>query len=164
VYAKQEEERRTYELHRLDLQGQSDEALTSDGNWNDSPTWSPTGKEIAFISRRGDLGDLYVIEADGSNVRRLTETPEQEQNPVWSPDGSRIAYLSGAAAGGGVVLAGADGSEPKLIASGRHTYAWSPDGSRIALADESGQRIFVYELSTGEETELGPGSGVSWSR
>jgi TolB protein len=56
------------------------------------PTWSPSGRKIAFIP--GDLGryELFTMNADGSNARPLTHDGNAKWSPSWSPDGSKIAF------------------------------------------------------------------------
>ena len=71
------------------------------GNVDDrSPSWSPDGKQIAFLSKRGHPDpdrtsneDVWVVDArEGAEPRPLTRTAEGEGGrPAWSPDGSRIA-------------------------------------------------------------------------
>jgi dipeptidyl aminopeptidase/acylaminoacyl peptidase len=73
------------------------------GNTDDgSPSWSPDGKQIAFLSKRGHADpdrtsneDLWVVEARaGAEPRQLTRTTDGEAGrPAWSPDGSRVAVL-----------------------------------------------------------------------
>src|SRR5688572_3421954 len=73
------------------------------GNVSDqSPSWSPDGKQIAFLSKRGHADpdrtsneDLWVVEARaGAEPRQLTRTADGEAGrPAWSPDGSRVAVL-----------------------------------------------------------------------
>ena len=46
---------------------------------DNSPTWSPDGKQIAFIRSApapgfGYADDVYVMNADGSNQRRITQS------------------------------------------------------------------------------------------
>lgn len=68
-----------------------------------SPSWSPDGKLIAFLSKRGQANpdrtgndDLWVVSATGGEPRQLTKTEFGEAGrPAWSPDGSRIAVLLG---------------------------------------------------------------------
>ncbi len=89
-------------LALFDLASKSLTLLTS-GNFDDSdPAWSPDGKAIAFLSKRGhaepdrtENEDLFSIEArSGAVPRQLTTTKEGEVGrPDWSPDGTRIAVL-----------------------------------------------------------------------
>jgi len=57
-----------------------------------SPTWSPTGQQIAFISDRTGSPQLWVMDADGSNVQRLVTEGGHCDSPNWSPDGRFIVY------------------------------------------------------------------------
>lgn len=73
------------------------------GDFEDaSPTWSPDGKRIAFVSARHrdwdiDLGasDIYLVGATGGRPKRLTKTDGRCNLPSWSPDGAAVAYLYG---------------------------------------------------------------------
>lgn len=70
--------------------------LTS-GEGNDvAPVWSPDGKWIAFVSKRGadSANQLYVIAPDGGEARRLTGVPTGVSAPKWFPDSQRIAFIS----------------------------------------------------------------------
>ena len=88
----------------FDLATKTAKVITK-GNTDDaSPSWSPDGKQIAFLSKRGHADpdrtsneDLWIVEArEGAEPRQLTKTPDGEGGrPAWSPDGSRIAVLMG---------------------------------------------------------------------
>jgi len=64
------------------------------------PTWSPDGKQIAFISpclAKKEIYEgagMYVINADGSGLTPLPASPEGDFDPAWSPDGNRLAFTS----------------------------------------------------------------------
>lgn len=59
-----------------------------------APALSPDGSQVAFMSRREENWDIYVVNIDGSGLRRLTVDPAQDGLPVWSPDGNAIAFVS----------------------------------------------------------------------
>ena len=57
----------------------------TDNNWLDnSPSWSPDGKHIAFASTELANWDIYVMAADGGNPQNLTNNPfAHDRQPVW---------------------------------------------------------------------------------
>jgi dipeptidyl aminopeptidase/acylaminoacyl peptidase len=87
-------------LQLLDLTSRKIEPLTTGTHDDLLPAWSPDGKEIAFVTKRGDdpdrtgNWDVYIIGAlPGARERQLTTSPEADPNPDWesapagSPDG-----------------------------------------------------------------------------
>jgi Tol biopolymer transport system component len=63
-------------------------------------TFSPDGKRIAFIRRKGDTTALVIADADGNSERELTSLGgvnsfsvlrDINNSPAWSPDGKTIA-------------------------------------------------------------------------
>jgi tricorn protease-like protein len=66
--------------------------ITSGPNEDDSPAWSPDGRQITFVSVHSDVSDIFVMNVDGSNVRQVTRELGQNIHPMWSPDGSRILF------------------------------------------------------------------------
>lgn len=50
---------------------------------DESPAWSPNGKQIVFESHRDSNVDIYIINADGSGLRRLTFHENADSSPSW---------------------------------------------------------------------------------
>ncbi len=47
--------------------------LTFNSAIDTAPSWSPTGREIAFTSdRRAGTPQIYIMDAEGSNVRKVS--------------------------------------------------------------------------------------------
>ena len=66
--------------------------LTRAKKSSSSPSWSPDGSWIAFVSDRSDKRQLYVISPKGGEARVLTNVEEGVGAFEWSPDGRRIAF------------------------------------------------------------------------
>lgn len=118
-------------LQLLDLTSRKLEALTTGKHDDVLPAWSPDGKEIAFVTKRGDdpdrgnNWDIYVITGrSGAKERQLTTSPEADSEPdwnsapAWSPDGKWIAYIHG--------------GDPKKIEYVVHTLAIIPSAGGAA--------------------------------
>ncbi len=84
------------DLWLLPVAGGVGRPLTSDKASDSSPAWSPDGRSIAFLSKRGDdkEAQVYVIAVDGGEARRVTNVPTGASAPKWFPDGRRIAFAT----------------------------------------------------------------------
>lgn len=60
-----------------------------------SPVWSPDGKRLAFVSKRGDgEPQLYILPVEGGEAEPVTKLPVGVQSPKWFPDGKRLGFLA----------------------------------------------------------------------
>jgi serine/threonine protein kinase/Tol biopolymer transport system component len=126
--------------------GANETQLTTDGQENLEPAWSPDGQYLAYYSRlkRG----IWVIPAAGGTARQVADFGSY---PSWSPDGAQIAFQStpiNDLAGGSRSALGAStiwlvavaGGEPKQLTqigvpSGGHgAPIWSPDGRWVVFS------------------------------
>ncbi len=66
------------------------------GDKDSGPAWSPDGKQLAFVSTRGDKAQVYLLPtaAPGGEARALSNMKNGAHSPAWSPDGARIAFLA----------------------------------------------------------------------
>jgi Tol biopolymer transport system component len=123
-----------------------------------SPTWSPDGRQLAFIDPSGSLS---VMNRDGTSRRVVYSGEVAAGGPSWSPDGTRLAFLIGDS----LTVMNLDGTQLRTLQRGFVGIPqWSHDGSQIA-ADLALQRVpnfAVVDTATGVERSF-KGGDSSWS-
>ena len=73
-----------HDIKVLDLATNEVRQLTYGLGSNESPSYSPNGRHVAFMSTRGSgLKQIYTIGRDGKGLRRVTSTGNNEM-PSWS--------------------------------------------------------------------------------
>ena len=132
--------------------------LTKDRYIDVGPTWSPDGRQIAFVSDRTGAPQLYVMNADGGGVRRLTFDGAYNTSPSWSPDGEWIAFETRINSQFDIwKIRPAGGSSIPVISHPRSDEhpSWSPDGRLIAFSSARYGRPDIYVASgAGEARDL----------
>lgn len=165
-------------LYLFDLASGKVEQLTYGAHDEQLPAWSPDGKHIAYVSKRGADPDrhlnfdIYVVEAQaGASERQLTSFPGSdldpywETRPAWSPDSSRIAYLQSGEDQwiyyapwqlAVVDVATGQATIPAPIDRCFTKPRWSPDGRSVyALVEQSlVTHLSRIDLADGKVTEL----------
>lgn len=130
------------DLWRVDLnQAAAQPQRLSDDVFMDlSPSWSPDGSRIAYVTDRDGKADIWVMNMNTGVSERVTDAPTPANMPVWSPDGTRLAYFTDV--GNSIFISGAlqvldlqTGISEALTDAifGPSAPAWSPDGSTIAF-------------------------------
>ncbi len=59
-----------------------------------NPSWSPSGKEIAFSALVGGVSDIYIYNLEDNTLKKMTDDAFGDLHPVWSPDGTKIALVT----------------------------------------------------------------------
>jgi dipeptidyl aminopeptidase/acylaminoacyl peptidase len=167
--------RHTY-VYLFDIATKSFDRLTKSKADEASPSWSPDGTRIAFMSNRNEDPDrepssqLFVVEAKAASTEKAL-TPLTSRGgrgkPEWSPDGRSIAFLEGDDKKYGaygmehLTIAAADGStSPQRVAAsealdrGVSQPRWGEDGKNIFA-------IVTDDMSAyGARIPVGAGSAV----
>jgi Tol biopolymer transport system component len=81
------------EIFTLDVDGQNLQRLTDNSYFDLYPAWSPDGTRIAFLSKRNDDLDIYMMNADGSNQRLFYDSGLNDADIDWA--GDTIVFTSG---------------------------------------------------------------------
>ncbi|MBN2693268.1 PD40 domain-containing protein [bacterium] len=68
--------------------------LTNDQAIDTSPSWSPDGSKLAFVSSRNFDPHIFIMNKDGSDIKRVTFQGNYNQTPKWSPKGDRVLFTA----------------------------------------------------------------------
>lgn len=115
--------------------------------FEESPRWSPDGKQLLWVSTRNGNQELYKSGPQGEGIVRLTNHPDADNQPWWSPDGKEIVFVSYREGGARLYKMKSDGSSAKRLIPPRSGQGapgsglgsegwpvWSPKGDRIAFS------------------------------
>lgn len=134
--------------------------LIASSHRDDSPSISPDGTRIAFVSKRTGNEEIWLCDRRGKNLMQLTSfNGPGVGTPRWSPDGRWIAFDSLAAGNPNIYMIGVRGGTPRQITTGPHANfmpSWSPDGKWIYFkADRSGSdQIWKIPATGGMAVQL----------
>jgi Tol biopolymer transport system component len=138
-------------------------ALTRGTSKLDSPSISPDGRWIAYVTE----GHIYKMPMEGGSPVQLTFSNAAEFSPAWSPDGRRIAFGSNRGGTYKVWVMDSDGANRQQFANahlGEETdgqVAWSP--GRCILYQKPGNRnLNILDPETGEERPLVQNESAGW--
>ena len=132
--------------------------ITSDGNLNISPVWSPDGRRFAFNSKANGNWDIYTMATDGSDIRQVTVAPENDLSPAWSPDGSRIAFESNRDGNVEIYIVDVNAATPpqnitNFWSANDHGPSWSPDGQQLVFyANRENYNWDIFSISLDDQT------------
>ena len=158
------------DIYVSDASGQGAHRITAFRGPDVSPVWNPkTNAQIAWVSGRTHLPQIYIMDSDGSNVSRMTDGG-YATSPSWSPNGQFLIFAWNRSYG-----PGAPGGEDIYImdiASKRWTQlthdsgandfpSWAPDGRHIVFQrEQNGHTEIWMMLADGtDQQQLTHGSG-----
>jgi TolB protein len=162
------------ELFVIDVNGNRPKRLTYFSGASTSPVWNPkTGQNVAFVSDRGGIPQLYLMNADGTNVQKL-DLPDMGYviDPAWAPNGQLLAF-SWRRPNGNYDIYVMEAATRRILEltrnQGRNERPWwAPDGRHIVFeSTRSGSRQIWVMLADGSQprqlTQSGANESPNWS-
>jgi len=137
------------EIYLVRADGSIVRRITNSRGIDVSPTFSPDGSRMAFVSARNGLPQIFIQDMQSGAVKRLTFSGRYNTQPSWSPSGDKIAYTTWEKSGEiNIFVINADGSGLKRLTSGareNESPSWSPDGGMIVFTSnrQGGKRLYI---------------------
>jgi Tol biopolymer transport system component len=141
---------------------QSPERFLASSGQNHSPSYSPDGTAIAFVSDRSGNPEIWFAAADGSDLRQMTHFGGPWLGTIrWSPDSRSIVFDARPEGHASVFTMPATGGVPKQLERENvevRRPSWSRDGQAIYFDSTRGGRpqIWKRSLVNGETVPVTP--------
>jgi Tol biopolymer transport system component len=124
------------DIYRYDRATKKNVRLTSDPEYDGSPSPSKDGKQIFFIREKENVGHFWVMDVDGSHQRQLTDGPRYDVVASFSKNGKTILLdrLDINSGFSHVWVMDADGSHQRQLTDGPWLDGpplFAPDGSKV---------------------------------
>jgi dipeptidyl aminopeptidase/acylaminoacyl peptidase len=135
-----------------------------------SPSFSPDGKWVSFISNMSGAPQVWVVPTEGGYPRMVTSGDDPVVEAEWSPagDGIAIAIAPGGGLNTQVYIIKPDGTGMRLLTKGGEDNngldAWTEDGKQIAIDssrdDPASRDSFMVDVATGNVRLVARNPGV----
>jgi dipeptidyl aminopeptidase/acylaminoacyl peptidase len=102
-----------------------------------APRWSPDGKQLAFLSDRGDEQQIYLMRGDVGEGIALTKGKRGIKSFEWSPDAKQIAFLA-----------------PDAKTDAEEKKEKDKDDAHVADKEAKRVRLWLVDVATGETRAL----------
>ncbi len=147
--------------------------LGKGGFENTSPSYSPDGMRLAFVSPRPLTPQIYAMNADGTKVKLLTPFAKGKRSyrtsPDWSPSGDAVAYEQQNGDFQVWMIALKSGKMTRLTSVAENEDpSWAPDGRHMAITSTRGgtREIWVLDTKTARFRQVTRAAGArlsAWS-
>ncbi len=139
-----------YALVVADSDGYNPRAVVNSNEPLLSPSWSPDGRKLAYVSFEGGNSGIWIQDIATGSRDKLTSFRGINGAPAFSPDGNRMAMTL--SKGGNPDIYVMDLGSKHLTQVTNHfgidtEPSWSPDGASLYFTSDRGGRPQIYQVA-----------------
>ena len=142
-----EYQRYRYKLMVADWDGYGAQQVYASWNPLLSPSWSPDGKKLAFVSFSTKGAVIQILDLPSGKAEVIASFKGVNSAPAWSPDGSQLAYSTSRHGSPDVYVYNLLSKQHQRITSHYAIDtepAWSPDGNSLLFTSSRTRKPQIY--------------------
>lgn len=138
-----------YELQVADADGFGAQTVVASDEPIISPTWSPEGNRIAYVSFEQRKPIVYIQTLSTGQRRVLANFRGSNSSPAWAPDGRRLAVVLTRDGSSQIYSISAEGGAATRLSNSSSIDTepnFSPDGQWILFTSDRGGSPQIYRM------------------
>jgi TolB protein len=115
-----------------------------------SPSWSPTGAQLAYVSFESRKPVIYSHDVATGKRRLLANFKGSNSAPAWSPDGRQLVATLSREGGSQIFAIDINGGEPRRLTQSSSIDTeptYSADGKSLYFVSDRGGAPQIYKMS-----------------
>ena len=147
---KNRDDSKTYTLQFADADGYNPQILLKSSEPLLSPSWSPDGTSLAYVSFEGKNSAIYIQDIMTGKRDRVASGPGINSAPSWSPDGSQLAMTLSKDGNAEIYILHIPTRQLQRVT---HNPAidtepsWTNDGKKLVFTSDRGGSPQIYETA-----------------
>jgi TolB protein len=138
-----------YTLRVADADGEGGQVALNSAEPIISPSWSPGGKELAYVSFEKQKAIVYTQDVASGARREIANFRGSNSAPAWSPDGQTLAMTLSREGGSQLFLIDRNGGNVRRLTTSQAIDtepAFAPDGRSIYFVSDRGGGPQIYRI------------------
>lgn len=138
-----------YNLWVADADGEGAQSALASPEPIISPSWSPNGAQLAYVSFESRKPVIYVHDIASGRRRLLANFRGSNSAPTWAPDGGTVVATLSRDGGSQLYAIDAKGGEPRRLTQSSSIDTepeFSPDGKFIYFVSDRGGSPQIYRM------------------
>lgn len=146
-------QKRRYALEVADSDGANPQTVLNSAFPLMSPTWSPDGTKLAYVSFEGNRAGIWVQDLRTGQRYQLTKFPGINGAPSWSPKGNKIALTLSKYRSPNIYVVDLDTRHLSQITNDgsiNTEAAWLPDNQTVIFTSDRSGSPQIFEKQIGD--------------
>ncbi len=154
-----------FKLNIADADGFNEQTILTSPEPLMSPSWSPRGNRLTYVSFESGKPQIYVQEVFTGKRSAVTNYKGLNSAPAWSPDGRFLAMTLSRSGNPEIYLY--ELASGRLVQLTQHRAidtepAWAPDGRSLVFTSDRGGRPQLYRLKLSGLQRVGNAQRISF--